>query len=71
MDSPRSQLGKLAPPGVAADVSTPPPPAPDTLRSEASGTARAALVGLGHSSGSGLAIGVDLALTALARQVAA
>lgn len=34
-------------------------------------TARAALVGLGHSSGSGLAIGVDLALTALARQVAA
>jgi [protein-PII] uridylyltransferase len=34
MDSPRSQLGKLAPPGAVADVSTPPPPVPETLRSE-------------------------------------
>lgn len=35
------------------------------------GTARAALEALGHSSGSGLAHGVDLALTALAGRVAA
>jgi hypothetical protein len=33
--------------------------------------ARVALVALGHSSGSGLALGVDLALAAVARQVAA
>jgi [protein-PII] uridylyltransferase len=45
MDSPRSQLGKLETPGVAADVSTPHPPAPDTVRSEAgpSAAVRAAL----------------------------
>jgi [protein-PII] uridylyltransferase len=29
MDSPRSQLSKLAPPGAVAAVSTPPPPSPD------------------------------------------
>ena len=42
MDSPRSQLGKLAPPGAVAVASTPPPPAPETLRSEGepSGTIR-------------------------------
>ena len=42
MDSPRSQLGKLAPPGAVAVGSTPPPPAPETLRSEGepSGTIR-------------------------------
>src|SRR5688572_4784393 len=38
MDSPRSQLGKLVPPGAAAVAATPPPPAPDTLRSEADRT---------------------------------
>jgi [protein-PII] uridylyltransferase len=38
MDSPRSQLGKLTPPGAVAVVSTPPPPAPETLRSESQGS---------------------------------
>src|SRR5690349_16997927 len=49
MDSPRSQLGKLVPPGGAADVSTPPPPAPATLRSDGDGSGDGS-TGLGHEA---------------------